>query len=71
MNAYSELEARKKRISALTNAMGILHWDQQTMMPDGAAPAAACDGVQRGADDPDLAVAGRRKTCVNSVETVR
>ncbi len=41
MNAYSELEARKKRISALTNAMGILHWDQQTMMPDGAAPARA------------------------------
>ncbi len=37
MQAYQELEARKKRVSALNNAMGILHWDQQTMMPDGAA----------------------------------
>jgi len=41
MNAYQQLEARKKRVSALTNAMGILQWDQQTMMPDGAAPARA------------------------------
>ena len=41
MKAYLELEARKKRVSALNNAMGILQWDQQTMMPDGAAPARA------------------------------
>lgn len=41
MQAYHELEARKKRASALNNAMGILQWDQQTMMPDGAAPARA------------------------------
>jgi carboxypeptidase Taq len=41
MNAYLALEARKKRISALNNAMGILHWDQETMMPGGAAAARA------------------------------
>ena len=41
MQAYHQLEARKKRASALHNAMGILHWDQQTMMPAGAAPARA------------------------------
>jgi carboxypeptidase Taq len=41
MQAYQQLEARKKRASALSNAMGILYWDQQTMMPDGAAPARA------------------------------
>lgn len=41
MQAYLELEARKKRVGALNNAMGILQWDQQTMMPDGAAPARA------------------------------
>ena len=41
MTAYAELEARKKRTSALNNAMGILQWDQETMMPDGAAPARA------------------------------
>ena len=41
MNAYQQLEARKKRTSALGNAMGILQWDQQTMMPEGAAPARA------------------------------
>jgi carboxypeptidase Taq len=41
MQAYQELEARKKRVSALNNAMGILHWDQQTMMPEGAAGARA------------------------------
>lgn len=41
MHAYNELEARKKRASALNNALGILHWDQQTMMPSGAAGARA------------------------------
>ena len=41
MKAYRDLEARKKRVSALGNAMGILQWDQQTMMPEGAAPARA------------------------------
>ncbi len=41
MQAYLQLEARKKRASALNNAMGILQWDQQTMMPEGAAPARA------------------------------
>lgn len=41
MQAYLDLEARKKRVSALNNAMGILHWDQQTMMPAGAAPERA------------------------------
>jgi carboxypeptidase Taq len=41
MQAYHELEARKKRVGALNNAMGILQWDQQTMMPEGAAPARA------------------------------
>ncbi|MCB1705059.1 MAG: carboxypeptidase M32 [Halioglobus sp.] len=41
MQAYLELEARKKRVAALNNAMGILQWDQATMMPDGAAPARA------------------------------
>lgn len=41
MNAYQKLEALKKRSAALKNAMGILQWDQQTMMPEGAAPARA------------------------------
>lgn len=41
ITAYLELEARRRRASALNNAMGILHWDQQTMMPAGAAPARA------------------------------
>lgn len=41
MQAYHELEARKKRVGALNNAMAILQWDQQTMMPEGAAPARA------------------------------
>jgi carboxypeptidase Taq len=41
MIAYRQLEARNKRLSALDNAMGILNWDEQTMMPDGAAPARA------------------------------
>ena len=41
MQAYLQLEARQKKIAALDNAMGILHWDQETMMPAGAAPARA------------------------------
>ena len=41
MKAYQTLAARCKRISALYNAMGILHWDQETMMPGAAAPARA------------------------------
>jgi carboxypeptidase Taq len=41
MNAYSQLEARQKRMAALGNALGILNWDQATMMAPGAAPARA------------------------------
>ena len=49
MNAYQQLEARKKRTSALGNAVGILQWDQQTMMPEGAAPGTrvGIGGTQR------------------------
>lgn len=36
--AYSVLERRFARIAAIENAIGILEWDSQTMMPDGAAP---------------------------------
>lgn len=41
MTAYQSLEAMRKRVSALHNAMGILHWDEETMMPEGVAPARA------------------------------
>jgi carboxypeptidase Taq len=41
MNAYTQLEARNKRSAALGNAMGILGWDQSTIMRDGSAPARA------------------------------
>ena len=43
MTAYKSLEALRKRASVLGNAIGILHWDQETMMPDGVAPARAKD----------------------------
>lgn len=41
MSAYQSLEAKFKRSAAINNAMGILFWDQETMMPEGAAPARA------------------------------
>ena len=41
MTAYETLAARNKRLSALQNALGILHWDQETMMPPAAAPSRA------------------------------
>ena len=41
MTAYQSLEAIRKRVAAIGNAMGILHWDMETMMPDGVAPARA------------------------------
>ena len=41
MTAYQTLTARRKRLSALENALGILHWDQETMMPAAAAPSRA------------------------------
>ena len=37
--AYPRLAERFERIAHLDNALGILHWDQDTMMPEGAAPA--------------------------------
>src|SRR5829696_7692576 len=37
MQAYTTLEARFARLSALEGALGILHWDTQTMMPEGSA----------------------------------
>ncbi|MCA8934223.1 MAG: carboxypeptidase M32 [Rhodospirillaceae bacterium] len=35
--AYTALEDRFARISRIGDALGILHWDMQTTMPDGAA----------------------------------
>ncbi|MFJ5370246.1 carboxypeptidase M32 [Bosea sp. CER48] len=41
MTAYSDLTAHFARISALSNAIGILQWDNDTMMPKGAAETRA------------------------------
>ena len=37
VQAYEALEARFARISAIEGALGILHWDTRTMMPEGSA----------------------------------
>ncbi|MGO4173796.1 carboxypeptidase M32 [Bosea sp. TAF32] len=41
MTAYSDLAAHFGRIAALSNAIGILQWDNDTMMPKGAAETRA------------------------------
>ncbi|GLK54258.1 carboxypeptidase Taq [Methylopila capsulata] len=41
MTAYSELSAHFGRVSALSNALGILHWDNAAVMPKGAAETRA------------------------------
>lgn len=41
MTPYRQLERRFARIAALNDALGILGWDRQTMMPDGAADGRA------------------------------
>lgn len=41
MNAYQELEARHRRMSAIGGALSILGWDQSVIMPKGAAPSRA------------------------------
>lgn len=41
MTAYSHLTAHFGRIAALSNAIGILQWDNDTMMPKGAAETRA------------------------------
>jgi len=39
MSGYIALEQRFRRISALRDAQGVLHWDMSTMMPEGGAEA--------------------------------
>jgi carboxypeptidase Taq len=39
MTAYQDLEARFRRLYALREAAGVLHWDMSTMMPEGGAGA--------------------------------
>lgn len=41
LTAYSALEGRFRRINAISGALGILDWDQATMMPPGGAAARA------------------------------
>lgn len=41
MNAYQELEARHRRMSAIGGALSILGWDQSVIMPRGAAQSRA------------------------------
>jgi carboxypeptidase Taq len=40
-SAYAALEQRFARIARLDDALGVLHWDYETTMPDGAAPTRA------------------------------
>ncbi|HXD02745.1 MAG TPA: carboxypeptidase M32 [Novosphingobium sp.] len=40
-SAYTRLEQRFRRLSALQEAAGMLHWDMSTVMPDGGRPARA------------------------------
>lgn len=37
MNVYRSLEERFARVSSIEDAIGILQWDSETMMPAGAA----------------------------------
>lgn len=39
--AYAELKTRFKRIAAIGDAAGVLHWDMAVTMPSGAAPGRA------------------------------
>jgi carboxypeptidase Taq len=39
--AYQDLSGRFHRIGVIEDALGILHWDQATLMPEGSAPARA------------------------------
>jgi carboxypeptidase Taq len=39
MSAYENLENRFRRLNALSEAAGMLHWDMSTMMPSGGARA--------------------------------
>ena len=39
MNAYRKLEEKFRRLSALEEAAGVLHWDLSTMMPEGGRSA--------------------------------
>lgn len=41
MTAYQELESRFRRVNALGQATGMLHWDMSVMMPPGGAEARA------------------------------
>ncbi len=40
-SAYRDLEDRFRRMANLGGAIGVLHWDRSTMMPDGGADARA------------------------------
>lgn len=40
-DAYHALEAQEKRISAISGALAVLHWDRAVMMPDGGLWARA------------------------------
>ena len=41
MTAYSELEARFRRLGAVEEAIAVLHWDTAAMMPSGGSEARA------------------------------
>ena len=41
MDAYRSLEARFARLASIEDALGILQWDAETMMPDGASEGRA------------------------------
>jgi carboxypeptidase Taq len=71
MQAYRSLETKFTHLALLEDALGILHWDTETMMPKGAAgdradEMAALRGMAHellvGGDTADLLVAAEQQT---------
>ena len=71
MRAYDALEARFARLSAIEGALGILHWDTQTMMPDGAADERAEQVATLTSLAHELLISARTKDLLDEAEETR
>src|SRR3954471_16128306 len=71
MSAYQTLERRFARLAAINDALGILQWDTETLMPPGAADGRAeqlatlkvlSHGLLTDDDNADLLADGEHET---------
>jgi carboxypeptidase Taq len=66
---YTRLEARMQKVSHISNALSILHWDNSTYMPVGSAPSRSEEMATLSAMAHNMLVSSETKDLIDASKT--